>query len=67
MVQRPVEVGCEDAGARGRGSDLQVRRGLPTGLELPLPALAGGDPDLCGRVGLEEAEAADPMRLLCEG
>ena len=67
MVERPIEVGCEDAGARGRGSDLQVRRGLPAGLELPLPALAGGDPDLCGREGFEEAQADGPVRLLRAG
>ena len=62
-------MGCGVAGARDRGSDLQVRRGLPAGLELPLPALAGGDQDLilCGREGSEEAEAADPVRLLREG
>ena len=52
MVKRPVEVGCEGAGIQGRGSDLQVRGWLPARLELPAPALAKGDRDLCGWGGL---------------
>ena len=51
MVEQPIEVGCEGAGIQGRGSDLQVREWLSARLELPLPALAGGDRDLCGREG----------------
>ena len=69
MVERPhePEVGCEGAGVQGRGVDLQVRGWLPAGLELPLLALVGGDPDLCGREGFEGAQADDPVRLLRAG
>ena len=67
MVERPVEVGCEGAGVQGQGLDLQPRGWLPARLELPLPALAGGDPDLCGREGSKEAQADDPVRLLRAG
>ena len=66
MVDRPVEVGCEDAGV-GAGEHVHVRLQLQGATELRLPAFPRGSAALQGREGAADEEAEDAVWVLRAG